>query len=165
MAAIRHSVAASTVRSGTRQPRWYPLQAGLLGAGLVALAVVMYLSAASGGAALRSSPPSSATDEAGAVAQPRPSSSAGSPAAVRHLVLLVSDVELGLTVRRRILAGEIIRGEFGAYASPLTIEVLVAGSSESLHALTEGLREFEARCTAEPCPAIQVLDLRMPLPE
>jgi hypothetical protein len=125
--------------------------------GLVALGGVMYLAAAPGGAARQSPPLASAADDEAAVAR-----SLASPPARQHLVLLVDDPVLGAALQRRILAGEFVAAEFGAYASPFVVEVVVAADAAAVTTLEVGLREFEASCVAEACPAIRILDLRAP---
>ena len=121
----------------------------------MALAAVMYLGAAPGGAALRQPPTVPTAGPEAAAERVLPS-----PSVRQHVVLLVDEAGLGETLRRRILEGELISGEFGAYAPPIEVEVIVGADAASVAALTAGLREFEARCAAEACPSIRVLDLR-----
>lgn len=156
MTALRPLNTAALARPGAPRTRWYALQAGLLGAALLAFAVSVHLGAAPGGAALRASPPSPPTDDGETVALLRPSLSAR-----QHLVLIVSDPALGSEIRERVVSGDLVSSEFGAYARPLAaVEVIVAGSDAPLSTLEAGLRELEQQCVAESCAAIRILDLR-----
>lgn len=115
----------------------------------------MYLGAAPGGAALRTAPPLPTANEVATVARSTPSGPAR-----QHLVLLVSDPQLGQSIQRQLTADGLVIAEFGALDSrELTLEVVVAAAGERVPFL-DGLREYEAGCAAEPCPAIRVLDLR-----
>lgn len=162
MVAARHSQTPAVTLSGAARQRWRPLQAVLLGVGLAMLAAVMYLGAAPGGAVRQSPPSSAAADSAADDDEATVARSLSSPAAQQHLVLLVSDPEFGLVLRRRVLAGDFILDEFGAHARPPIVEVIVADGDDAVRVLIKGLRELEARCIMESCATIRLLDLRNP---
>lgn len=150
--------------ASARQPRItkkqsYSLQASLLFVALVALAVVMHLSASPAGFALHPSTAQSAVDLSHTEVLVEP---ANRPP--EHFVLIVDDIELGRVLRDRIEAEQTVYAERGAAATPVVFELIEIGPDDDVSTLLLGLTEYELHCSIDPCPAIRLIDLRSARP-
>jgi CTP:molybdopterin cytidylyltransferase MocA len=137
---------------------WQVVRASFLLLALAAFAVATHIAAGPGGIAVR--PPTLVPPDQPTATSVIAASAIARDLAPHHLVLVVDDPDLAAALNRRLAAGALIPGEYGAPAHPATFEVITAPPGDTLRALRLGLGEYQRQCVAASCPAITILDLR-----